>query len=574
METQQIPPESLLLQSMADAMLCVSHEGLVVAWNSGAERVFGYSKEEILGQPFARLVPSTQSQLEAEVAHRTRQGETIDRFDAERITRSGQKIQVSVSAAPIYDDSGRYLGSVRVVRDVSVLRRRDAELNRLHEAAQKLSATLDPRRLCSAFRELVAESIPCDGMVVSTFDEELAEIRCTYLWTGKLEMDPLSLPALKYEPETGGMQTEVIRTGRSRIFDVGERVSNTSGKFIEVNPEGERRDLKGPEAKPPTPKSALMSPITLEGRVLGVVQVMSHEEDAYGPSELKAFEALIAPLAVAFQNAELYNASQRELAERKAAEAALRESEERYRALAAELEERVTQRTAALERAVDELTGFSYSISHDMRAPIRAIIASSRILLDDFADELSSEAVAVLKRQVAASQKLGALVDDLLQYARLGHSDPVRDCFDISAIATSVAERLSKPDWPCEGADFEIESGLSAHGDESMIEILLTILMENAGKYRRKGATPRIQFGREGGVYFVKDDGIGFDMNFVGKLFQPFQRLHRDEDYPGTGIGLANAKRIVERHGGRIWAESQGVGQGTILRFTLGREEC
>lgn len=240
----------------------------------------------------------------------------------------------------------------------------------------------------------------------------------------------------------------------------------------------------------------------------------------------------------------------------------LAESERRLRAVSADLERRVEARTADLREAVDELSGFTYSISHDLRAPIRAIVSSSRILIEDYAHELSPEARAELDRQAEAGQKLGRLVDDLLEYARLGGDRLRRTPVDLSALARAVASNV-------DDASVEVEPNLEAVVDPAMLEIVFTILFENAAKYRRPATCAHVSFAREGEAYRVRDDGIGFDMKFVDKLFRPFERLHRDQEYKGTGIGLANARRIVERHGGRIWAESS-PGEGATFWFTLG----
>ena len=246
----------------------------------------------------------------------------------------------------------------------------------------------------------------------------------------------------------------------------------------------------------------------------------------------------------------------------------LAESERRYRALSNDLEKRIQRRTEDLQSALDELSGFTYSISHDLRAPIRAIVSSSHILIEDFGHELSPTARAELDRQAAAGQKLGRLVDDLLHYARLGGGTMRRLPVDLSEMAERVARSVRENEPYAHDAVFSIQPGLQALADPAMLEIVLTILFDNAAKYR-KGAPPRIDFGYDGEAYAVKDEGIGFEMRFSDKLFRPFERLHRDEEYPGTGIGLANAKRIVERHGGRLWAESE-PGSGSTFSFTLG----
>lgn len=248
---------------------------------------------------------------------------------------------------------------------------------------------------------------------------------------------------------------------------------------------------------------------------------------------------------------------------------ALAESERRWKALSEDLEHRVAKRTEDLQKAVDEISGFTYSVSHDLRAPIRAVVSSSRILIEDYADQLSPAAVAELQRQAVAGEKLGRLVDGLLDYARLGREQFRPEPIDVSKLVERVSETIRGEGWHGKDADFSIQPGLRAVADPAMLETVFTVLMDNAGKYHRPGTRSKIEVLRDGEAFCVRDDGIGFDMRYVEKLFRPFERLHRDTEYEGTGIGLANARRIVERHGGRIWAESTPDG-GASFCFTLG----
>jgi len=231
--------------------------------------------------------------------------------------------------------------------------------------------------------------------------------------------------------------------------------------------------------------------------------------------------------------------------------------------LEGELEARVAERTCQLEEAVKELEGFTYSVSHDLRGPLRAISASSMILREDYGESLSEEGLYHLNRQAEAAKKMGALIDDLLKLSRIGRQQLSPTLFDISEAAREVAVELGGVER------IEIESGLQAFGDPRLIHFVLLNLMENALKFSPDGGTVRFQ--RRDGTFLVRDDGIGFDMQYAPKLFRPFERLVRDEDYPGTGIGLANAHRIVTRHGGRIWVESE-PGNGSTFFFTLPRQ--
>ena len=225
-----------------------------------------------------------------------------------------------------------------------------------------------------------------------------------------------------------------------------------------------------------------------------------------------------------------------------------------------------------LEGANRELEAFSYSVSHDLRAPLRSIEGFSQILLEDHAQELDDEARSYLGRVQAASRRMASLIDDLLDLSRVTRSPLTRHTVDLSAIAREVAAELRKSQ-PEREVEFIISENLSATGDSRLLRIALENLLGNAFKFTEKEDEAIIEFGdvSQGGVvYYVRDNGVGFDMAYAAKLFGAFQRLHGPEDFEGTGIGLATVQRIVHRHGGRVWAEGK-VGEGSTFFFTLRR---
>ena len=232
------------------------------------------------------------------------------------------------------------------------------------------------------------------------------------------------------------------------------------------------------------------------------------------------------------------------------------------------LEHRVRERTRALEQSNRELDAFSYSVSHDLRSPLRAISRCGALLRQRAGTD--AESGEQLDRLDAATGRMGRMLDDLLRLARFSRTPLTIRRVDLSAMAAEVA-RETRPERAGR-ARVTIQPGLSAHGDEGLLRHVLENLFSNAWKYTSRRAEPAIEFGREAGgerAYFLRDNGAGFDMAYAGKLFQPFQRLHGSHEFPGEGIGLATLRRIVERHGGRAWA-SAAPDQGACFYFTLG----
>jgi signal transduction histidine kinase len=236
------------------------------------------------------------------------------------------------------------------------------------------------------------------------------------------------------------------------------------------------------------------------------------------------------------------------------------------------LEARVAERTARLERANKELEAFSYSVSHDLRAPLRSIDGFSQALLEDSADKLNAKEKSHLQRVRAAAQRMGELIDDLLELSRVGRAPIRRDRVNLSQIGHDVAAELRKRD-PQRQVQIDIAEGLVVAADRGLVQIVLENLIGNAWKFTRDRTPARLELGTkreasDADVYFVRDNGAGFDMSYMDKLFRPFQRLHSEAEFPGTGIGLATVQRIIDRHGGRIWAEG-AVGTGATIYFTL-----
>jgi len=237
-----------------------------------------------------------------------------------------------------------------------------------------------------------------------------------------------------------------------------------------------------------------------------------------------------------------------------------------------DLEQRIAERTELLVAANKELEGFTYTVAHDLRAPLRAITSNSRILLEDYEQELPEDAKMLLQRQATAATRMGGLIDDLLEFSRIGRSEMKRNAYDLVAISRHALND-ARSDTGAEEVEFRSPESIPVFADAQLIQLVLFNLFSNALKFRKADRPPVIQLEEtrveDERVFVVRDNGLGFEQTYAERIFLPFERLVRNDDYPGTGIGLANVARIVKRHGGRIWAESS-LGEGAAFFFTLG----
>ncbi len=335
--------------------------------------------------------------------------------------------------------------------------------------------------------------------------------------------------------------------------------------------DGDPVQLGLPASHPPV-RSFLLVPVSSTFHTYGWVYFADRiETAAFGEDDERIASTIATQLAVAYENLLLLEEVQVHAAQLRQEAAERLRAEEEVRRLNAELEQRVRERTAELAEANRELETFSYSVSHDLRTPLRGIDGYSAALLEDYGQKLDEQAHHYLGQIRDASARMAMIIDDLLDLSRVTRAPLRKAPVSLTELAQRVVAELCKRE-PSRKVAVDIAEGLTAHGDAHLLAIALENLLGNAWKFTAKHSEPQIAFGQEKEenktVFHVRDNGAGFDMAYADKLFAPFQRLHGASEFEGTGIGLVTVHRIITRHGGHIWAQA-AVNEGATVYFTL-----
>jgi len=483
-----------IVESSADAIIGKTLDGVITSWNKGAEKLYGYTDEEAVGRSVSLLIPPDLSDEIHAILERLRRGESIDRYQTERVTKDGKRIYVSLTISPMRDSAGRLSGASTIAHDIT-------DRNCAEEARR--ASELRYRRLFESAK---------DGILI--LDADSGQI---------VDANPYLIEMLGFSKE---------ELAGKELWEIGAFKDVVASKlaFAELRQRGYIRYENLP----------------LESRD-GLIRQVEFVSNSYLAGENRVIQCNI-----------------RDITERKQAELEIRRLNE-------ELEQRVADRTAQLQAANKELEAFSYSVSHDLRAPLRHINGFSQALLEDYEDKLDDAGKNYLHEVRSASQEMAQLIDDVLQLARVTRSEMRREEVNLSELANKVVKGLQEMNGDRSIA-VNIEEGLTTHGDKRLLQIVLTNLLGNAWKFTSKLPQAEIAFGRtrQNGQssYFIRDNGAGFDMAYANKLFGAFQRLHTASEFEGTGIGLATVQRIISRHGGRVWAEGN-VNQGATFYFAL-----
>jgi PAS domain S-box-containing protein len=511
--------------------------GRFVLVNRKAESVLGVSREQLIGKTRDAFLPQ-----EIAAAHRNTDGEVLRAgtsmtFEEENLESDGTHTYLTVKF-PLTNVEKSGYAVCGMSTDITERKKAEDLLNRyanrlavINRLDRVISSTFDIEEVYDTLVSEMHSLFQFDRTSLITLNEDGTEWQIVTQWTS-------GEPALK--PKTwrrveGSVIDWLVRNKRTLVEEhIGEQGAWAETELLK------REGIA----------SRVLLPLIVRGNLIGAMTLASKNPKSYNTGDVGILESLADQIGISMHNAVMYNKVEQH---------------------AATLEKRVEERTGQLEAANKELEAFSYSVSHDLRAPLRSIDGFSQIISEEYSDKFDAEGKRLLNIIRSNTQKMGELITDLLDLSRVARDEMKTVRIDMSTLADSIFHEVALPDAQKQYS-FSIETLPDAYGDPSLMRQVWRNLISNAIKFTAPKDVRRIEIGArsEHGktIYFIRDSGVGFDPQYTHKLFGVFQRLHKMEEFEGTGIGLAIVQRIVHRHGGRVWAEGS-IGGGATFYFSL-----
>ncbi|HJR17992.1 MAG TPA: PAS domain S-box protein [Gemmatimonadales bacterium] len=514
--------------------------GVITYVNQRLAELLGYANGNLLGRPVYDFI-ETDSRSGAQrtlTGRALRPGQSRDlRFRR----RDGTKLWGLVSASPILGKDGVLVGTVGMVTDITERKRTEEQLRRsadrltmLHDVDQAILSAQSPSEIGRAAMGRIRRLMPCQHCTVVLFDFDGGKAELIAGYSAGTQISPTTFPLAEVSA------AEVLQQGSVRYIEDLSRIEDPPPLMRQLMDVGLR--------------SFLSAPLIVENEVIGEINLASSTPAAFEPEHREIALEMATPLAIAIQHGRL----RQELARQ-----------------TGDLERKLGERNAALRAATAELETLLYSVSHDLRAPLRHLIGYSRMLLDDHGRELEPGALHYAERIHEAADQMATLIDDVVGLSRIGRQDLLRRRVELTTLVEDVVDQL-KTTTDNRIIEWQVDELPTVECDPALTRLAITHLLNNAVKFTRTREPARIRVGpleSDGQLGLcVEDNGVGFRMAYAGKLFGMFQRLHRPDEFEGNGAGLAIVQRVAHKHGGRVWAESE-PDSGATFYLTLDSQQ-
>jgi PAS domain S-box-containing protein len=501
-----------IVEHSDDAIISKDLNGIITTWNAGAERIFGYKSEEIVGHSVLELIPVDRQDEEPGILARLRRGERIDHYETVRQRKDGTPVDVSLTVSPMKDDSGKVIGASKIARDITDRKRAQKIQHALYELTSTVNGAVALHDIYDAALDAVCRCQGTHRAAILLYDSEgmMRFQAWRNLSDGYRKAVEGHSPWKRDELSPRPICIDDVRTEK---FDAPLRDAITRERI----------------------RSMTFLPITYEGRLLGKFMVYYDAPHHFTSEELQPAQTIVTQVAFAIER----------------------------RRTGENLERMVNERTASLREAIAQMEEFSYSVSHDLRAPVRAMQCYAEVLMEDYGGELDDHAKRYLERIIHSGVRMDQLIQDILTYSRLSRREIKLQPISLDRLTREIVNQYLDVK-PASGPDITLDGALlPVVGHEASLSQAVSNLLNNAIKFVAPGTQPRIQVWterRNGEVrLWIEDNGIGIKPEYQHRLFNVFERVHPEKNYEGTGIGLAIVRKAAERMGGKAGVESNGV---------------